>query len=139
MRPKSPRDEDAEHVLRLCREGRLFELQAWVAEGKPLTVPADYRRTPLRVALDTGFHSLIELLLQHESDQSTKDAILKESCWRNQASVMHLALQYGASIDAVSFQDDVIETWDRDVVQLFLSRRADPVTNAPFPRAFKAE
>ena len=27
-RPKPPRDETAEHLLRLCREGRLFELQA---------------------------------------------------------------------------------------------------------------
>jgi hypothetical protein len=51
VRPKPPRDEDAEHLLRLCREGRLFELQAWVAAGRPLSMPADYRRTPLRVAL----------------------------------------------------------------------------------------
>jgi hypothetical protein len=35
-RPKPPRDEQAEQLLRLCREGRLFELQAWVAAGKPL-------------------------------------------------------------------------------------------------------
>lgn len=73
-RPKPRRDEDAEQLLRLCREGRLFELQAWVQEGKPLTVPIHYRRTPLHVALDTGFHSLIEFLLQHENDQTTKDA-----------------------------------------------------------------
>jgi hypothetical protein len=123
--------------LRLCREGRLFELQAWVREGKRLTVPIHYRRTPLRVALDTGFHSLIEFLLQHEDDQSTKDALLKESCWRHLTSVMHLALKYGANISAVAFQD-VVETWDREVAQLFLERGADPVTNAPFARAFKA-
>jgi len=56
-RPKPPRDETAEHLLRLCREGRLFELQAWAAEGKPLTVPAGYRQTLLPVALETGFHT----------------------------------------------------------------------------------
>jgi hypothetical protein len=49
--------------------------------------------------------------------------VLQESCWGNRPSVMHLALQYGASIHAVPFQD-VIETWNRDVVQLFLSRGA---------------
>ena len=59
-RPKPPRDEEAEQLLRLCREGRLFELQAWVAAGKSLSVPAHYRQTPMRVALNTGFHSLIE-------------------------------------------------------------------------------
>jgi hypothetical protein len=58
-RPKPPRDDAAEQLLRLCREGRLFELQAWAADGKPLTVPAGYCQRPPRVALETGFHSLI--------------------------------------------------------------------------------
>src|SRR5687767_7268375 len=39
-RPKPPRDEDAEQLLRLCREGRLFELQAWVAAGRVVSVVA---------------------------------------------------------------------------------------------------
>ena len=52
VRPKPPRDEDDDHLLRLCREGRLFELQTWIAAGRPLTVPAHYRHTPLRVAVD---------------------------------------------------------------------------------------
>ena len=50
---------------------------------------------------------------------------------------MQLALEYGASVNAVSFQD-VIETWDRGLVQVFVERGADLVTNAPFGRAFKA-
>src|SRR4029079_158892 len=74
-RPKPPRDEDAEQLLRLCREGRLFELQAWVAAGKSLSVPTHYRQTPMRVALNTGFHSLIEFLLQHEQNQTPKDDV----------------------------------------------------------------
>jgi hypothetical protein len=37
-RPKPPRDEDAEHLLRLCREGRLFKLQEWLAAGRSLSV-----------------------------------------------------------------------------------------------------
>lgn len=137
VRPKPPRDEDADHLLRLCREGRLFELQTWIAAGRPLTVPAHYRHTPLRVAVDTGFHSLIELLLQHENDQAVKDDVLKHACWRDRRAVMQLALEHGANVNAVSFQD-VIETWDRDVVQIFVARGADLVTNAPFARAFRA-
>jgi hypothetical protein len=50
---------------------------------------------------------------------------------------MQLALNQGANICGVSFQS-VIETWDREVAQLFLEHGADPVTNAPFARAFKA-
>lgn len=136
-RPKPPRDEDAEHLLRLCREGRLFELQEWSASGRPLSVPAHYRQTPLRIAVNTEFHSLIEFLLRHETDQSAKDDVLRHACWQRQLSIMQLALEYGASVNAVSFQD-VIETWDRGLVQVFVERGADLVTNAPFGRAFKA-
>ncbi len=136
VRPKPPRDETAEDLLRLCREGRLFELQAWVADGKPLTVPAGYRQTPLRVALETGFHSLIAFLLQHETGQQAKDAALREAVWANRPALITLALAHGASVHAVPFQD-VIETWDRPVAALFLRYGADPVTNAPFARAFK--
>lgn len=135
-RPKPPRDEAAEHLLRLCREGRLFELQAWVADGKPLTVPTCYRQTPLRVALETGFHSLIAFLLQHETSQPAKDAALREAVWSNRPGLIALALEHGASVHAVPFQE-VIETWDRPVAALFLSHGADPVTNGPFARAFK--
>lgn len=135
-RPKPPRDEAADHVLRLCREGRLFELQAWVADGKPLGVPTGYRLTPLRVALDTGFHSLIAFLLQREAAQTAKDAALREACWGNRPALMELALEHGASVHAVRFQE-VIETWDRAVAGLFLRHGADLVTDAPFARAFK--
>lgn len=135
-RPRPPRDENAEQLLRLCREGRLFELQTWVAAGKSLSVPAHYRRTPMQVALKTGFHSLIEFLLQHEENQASKDDVLKKACWSGQRSIMQLALNHGAS-SGVSFQD-VIETWDRGIAKVFLAHGADPVTNAPFARAFKS-
>jgi hypothetical protein len=136
-RPKPPRDENAEQLLRLCREGRLFELQAWVAAGKSLSVSPHYRQTPMRVALNTGFHSLIEFLLQHEENQSAKDDVLSQACWSGQRSVMHLALNHGANIGGVPFQN-VIETWDRGIAQVFIEHGADPVTNAPFARAFKS-
>jgi hypothetical protein len=97
-RPKPPRDEEADQLLRLCHEGRLFELQAWVAAGKALSVPTHYRQTPMRVALNTGFHSLIEFLLRHEENQSAKDDVLRQACWSGQRSVMQLALNQGASV-----------------------------------------
>ena len=124
-------------MLRLCREGRLFELQAWVASGKPLSVPAYYRQTPLHVALETGFHSLIEFLLQNQEVQSGKDDLLEQATWRGNVSIMQLALRHGASVGSVPFQH-VIETWNRGIAQLFLEHGADPVTNAPFARAFLA-
>ena len=135
-RPRPERDSTAEHLIRLCREGRLFELQSWVAEGKPLMLPNQYRHSLLRISVDTGFHSLIEFLLQQETEQAEKDEVLRQACWRDAPGLMRLALDYGAAVDAIAFQD-VIETWNRDLVQLFLDRGADLVTNSPFAQAFK--
>ena len=80
QRPKPTPNPDADHVLQLCREGRLFELQQWIAAGRSIVMPSDYRKSPLGIAVQTGFHSLIELLLQHESDQAAKNAMLIEAC-----------------------------------------------------------
>jgi len=53
----------------------------------------------------------IMLLLPHESDPIRTDELLRESCFRNQAAAMQLALKHRASVDSVSFQD-VIKTWN---------------------------
>jgi hypothetical protein len=50
QRPKPTPNPDADHVLQLCREGRLFELQQWIAAAADChaqrlqEVPARHRR-----------------------------------------------------------------------------------------------
>jgi len=51
---------------RLCREGRLYEAEAWLKAGKPAQLAhKNIRCTPLGIAIDRGFHSLVRVLLQH--------------------------------------------------------------------------
>src|SRR5437870_612061 len=38
---------ETEELLRLCKTGRLSEVQDWIASGKSICVPADSRTTPL--------------------------------------------------------------------------------------------
>jgi ankyrin repeat protein len=99
-------------------------------------MPSDYRRSPLGIAVQTGFHSLIELLLQHESDQAAKNAVLIEACQERQVGLVELALQHGADPRAVSFLDALL-AWDRRVVSVLLDRGADVVKDYPFARAFQ--
>jgi ankyrin repeat protein len=132
QRPKPTPNPDADHVLQLCRDGRLFELQQWIAAGRSIVMPSDYRKSPLGIAVQTGFHSLIELLLQHECGQAAKDAVLIEACQERHVGVVELALQYGADPRAVAFL-----AWDRRVVSVLLERGADVVTDYPFARAFQ--
>jgi hypothetical protein len=53
---------------RLCREGRLYDVEAWIKAGHPLQLSGEgvYGRrfpTALTIAMDTGQHSLLLLLL----------------------------------------------------------------------------
>ena len=52
---------EAKELIQFCEAGRLYEVEAWIRAGKSIVVPAEIRKTPLKVALATGFHSLIEL------------------------------------------------------------------------------
>jgi len=125
---------DAMELIRLCRAGRLDEVEAWIRAGRSLNVPREVR-TPLRVALESGFHSLIELLLRHEESQHVKNDVLSQALFMDKPEVVQLALAYGAEITSVPFLD-VLLTGDRGLVASFIERGADPIANYPFARAF---
>src|SRR5437660_155330 len=60
--------DDIKPLIDLCKAGRLFEVQAWIASGKPVNMPppgpkGQRVRSPLETAIDLGFHSLVEVLL----------------------------------------------------------------------------
>ena len=61
--------EELKPLHQFCREGRLYEVESWISEGRPLqidpTVIAKSTRpkTALQIAIETGQHSLTWLLL----------------------------------------------------------------------------
>jgi hypothetical protein len=65
----APSPEDLESLHRLCGEGRLYEVEAWIMAGQPLQLAPEGRQqgrrlpTALEIALETGQHSLLLLLL----------------------------------------------------------------------------
>jgi hypothetical protein len=126
---------DGKELVRLCRAGRLYDVEAWIRNGRSLDVPREVRMTPLRVALETGFHSLIELLLRHETSQQVKDDLLRQALFMDQREVSELALAHGAEVTSLPFLD-VLLTGVRGLVQSFIERGADPISDHPFARAF---
>jgi hypothetical protein len=78
---KSPptRRQDAKELVRLCRTGRLYDVQKWIAEDKPLEVSAPRKKTLLQIAVEAGFHCLVELIAKHEGDQASKNSALADS------------------------------------------------------------
>jgi hypothetical protein len=61
--------EQLEGVHRLCREGRIYEVEDWIKAGRPLQFVGEAKRrgprigTALEIALETGQHALALLLL----------------------------------------------------------------------------
>ena len=126
---------EAKELIRLCETGRLYEVEAWIRAGKSLTVPKEVRKTPLTVAMSTGFHSLVELLLRHEASQEVKNDALRQALFLNKPAFIELAVAHGADIGSFPFLD-VLMTGNRAVVASFLERGADPIADYPFARAF---
>jgi ankyrin repeat protein len=106
----------------------------WIAAGKSLVLPKVVRKKPLHVAISTGFHSLVELLLRH-SDIGERNNTLQHALFPNKSTLVELALAYGADVGSVPFVD-VLMTGERALVAAFLERGADPIKDYRFARAF---
>ena len=127
---------EAKELLRLCKTGRLFEVQKWIAEGKSICVPAESKTTPLQTALDTGFHSLVELLVGNETSQELKNRALQQAVSLKRLDFIELLVSHGAEIGAVRFIE-VLRIWDPTIIRYFLDQGADTITDSPFAVAFR--
>jgi len=63
--------DEAKQLVALCRTGRLYEIERWITDGKSLDISGASKRRQqslLRIAVETGFHSLVELIAKHDSE-----------------------------------------------------------------------
>ena len=64
--------EEIKPLIDLCKAGKLFEVQEWIVTGKPVNPPPSIsgykKKSPLEVAMDLGFHSLVQVLLDGGAD-----------------------------------------------------------------------
>src|SRR5688572_20226123 len=109
--------EDAKALLALCASGRLYAIEEWIQAGRSLQVPRAIKKTPLDIAIATGFHSLIELLLRQAPNQQSRNEALRQAVCRRRSDVIELALNYGAEIASVPFAD-VLVTADKRIVSM---------------------
>ncbi len=128
--------EELQPLLALCRAGRLFEVQAWIAQGKPVALPEAARtrsaqHNPLRVAMDTGFHSLVQVLLEAgvPPREGRYDA-LRDAVEQRRPDLASLLIEHGADVADVSMRL-VLEMWQPEVVELFLANGASLVRDRP--------
>jgi hypothetical protein len=89
--------EELEHLLDFIQKGKFFALQEWLKAGKFLRVPdnAGLGENVLRIAVTTGFHSIVEELLRAGgwSPIELADALDQARC-RKREDIADLIQQY---------------------------------------------
>lgn len=129
--------EDLKELIALCRAGRLFDVQEWIASGRRFRLPEGHFLTsPLRAALETGFHSMVEVLLRAGVDQEEKDDALRRAVWDRRLDLVELLVKYGGDHRDVTF-DEVICTRSPPLIRWFIDRGIDLETGYPIAEAFR--
>lgn len=130
--------EEIAPLIEMCKTGKLFEVQRLIADGKPVNPPDEKpkrRKTPLQIALDTGFHSLVQLLL--ESGAIIEEAgynPLRDVLWKRRFDLVQLLVEHGVPIDSVDM-GTVFETWDPRIITYFIERGGDLEKDNPLAEA----
>jgi hypothetical protein len=119
-------------LIDLCKKGHLFEVQQWVADGKPVNLPYDdpkCRRllSPLEIATDMGFHSLAAVLLDGGAIQEPEGWGLPiyKAIRQKRRDLIELLVDHGQDVAEVDMHE-VFNTWEPDLMEYFIEMGADP-------------
>jgi ankyrin repeat protein len=127
--------EDSKILVDLCRAGRLYDIEKWIADGKSTSTSVQIKRTPLQIAVEIGFHSLVDLLARNEERLQIKNKALAEAVALKRMDFVELLVSHGAEIRSVPLAK-VLLTGKVQMISFFLDQGADVVTGAPFAAAF---
>jgi len=132
--------ESAKELIRMCRTGRLYEIQRWISEGKSIDISAASRRrrpeSLLERAVESGFHSLVDLIAKNEQSADAKTAALCAAVSARRMDLIEVLCANGADPKTVPL-DAVLFEWDPKLIRYFLDRGADPIEGRPFAEAFR--
>jgi hypothetical protein len=124
-RPLAQLPENVQVLYQLCREGRLYDVERWIADGKALQLAPEAVRkgtrpkTALQIALETGQHSLAFLLLKSgyrlELERyAPLDLVLRSRRW----DLFDLLLDFGADLKSVDVYT-VLNTYNAELYERF--------------------
>lgn len=128
--------EELEPLLAMCRAGKLFEVQEWIGQGRPVALPADVglrkaKRSPLRVALDGGFHSLVQVLLEAGVPvREGRYVAVQHAVELRRPDLVELLLKHGASVHDVTMRF-VVEMWHPETMEVLVANGASLTIGQP--------
>jgi ankyrin repeat protein len=121
-------------LLSLCRAGKLYEVEHWIAQGNPIHAPPKLRTSPLLVAIDRGFHSLVELLLKSGADPLANGNALQRAVRRRHPEIAELLIRHGMDLTSVRMRE-ACYSGSPELVRLFLEHGGDPPSDDAFAEA----
>jgi hypothetical protein len=134
--------EEIRPLVDLCKAGKLFDVQAWIAAGKPVNappIPTKGRRhkTPLETAIESGFHSLVQILLEAGAVQEPTNwnSPMDRALEMRRFDLVQLLVDHGFDAKSIDMKS-VFETWDPQIMEYFIQRGAEIQIGNPFACAF---
>ena len=86
-------DEENAELRDYVRAGRLFDVHTWIAAQKPLYKKGSRKAQPLEIAVDKGFHSMVEILASAWPDQGSLQAALHQAAGSRKVDLVWLLLR----------------------------------------------
>ncbi len=131
---------DIKPLVAMCKDGRLFDVQKWISAGGPVDLPdikgGRRNKSPLEMAIEKGFHSLVQVLLEaHVSIDEPYYNPLEHALELKRLDLVKLLVNHGADIHTVDLYW-VFQTWDTKTMDYFVAQGADFETYNPLANAF---
>lgn len=132
--------DEIKPLIDLCRAGRLFEVQEWIAAGKPVNVPLPANRRhgkpPLEIAIDLGFHSLVKVLLEGGAAIEADGwyCPMDQALQMRRFDIVQLLVEHGYDPRSVDMEL-VFHTWKPEIMEYFIDRGAEVEAGNPLASA----
>ena len=135
--------EEIHPLMVLCRAGKLFDVQAWIAAGKPVNLPKPANRrhgkAPLEIAIDLGFHSLVQVLLEGGASIEPEGwyCPMNQALGMKRFDIVQLLVQHGYDAKSINMTK-VFDTWNPDMMEYFIERGAEVEKGNPMAYALSS-
>lgn len=133
--------EELRELVALCRAGRVYDIERWIQEGRPIQA-LTYKRpkkpslvSPLRTAIRKRHGDLVLLLLcnGYRLDLEADDwrSVLDEALEEQAFDILELLLRWGADPTKVRV-DNVLDSYRTDLIDRFWRAGVDYTSDPGF-------
>ena len=133
--------EELRDLIRLCSAGRVYDVERWIQDGRPIQA-LTYKRprkpavvSPLRMAIRMGHRDLVLLLLCNgyrlDLEATDRNSVLDEALTIRAFDILDLLLEWGADPRTVTTYN-VVDTYKTELIDRFWKAGVDYTEDPEF-------